>query len=131
MCRASQIPAGARVLEIGCGEGNALPALWRHMSPCSLTALDVDGRAVAFAQPRLRQRQIPAQIVIGELEDLPFADDAFDVIVDFGTSSHVNDRRCERSSTCSRPVASGSTKRGWLNGSPTPNCPGERPFPGT
>ncbi|MGH7528501.1 MAG: class I SAM-dependent methyltransferase, partial [Gemmatimonadales bacterium] len=40
MLRALRLPRGARLLEVGCGRGVALPALARHLAPARLVGLD-------------------------------------------------------------------------------------------
>jgi SAM-dependent methyltransferase len=87
LVRALQISACARVLEVGCGRGIALPALWRLCRPQRLVGLDIDGGLLAVAQTRLPDPAV--ELVCGDVRALPFADASFDLVIDFGTLYHV------------------------------------------
>ena len=88
--RLVHIAPGSRMLEVGCGVGNALPALARAFRPDHLVGMDRDAGAVAQARADVRVRQ-SADVIVAELESLPFPDGSFDVVVDFGTCYHVAD----------------------------------------
>lgn len=64
-----------RVLEVGTGTGLALPGYPETVT--SVTAIDVDAEALARARPR----RPDAELVQASVEDLPFADASFDVVV--------------------------------------------------
>jgi SAM-dependent methyltransferase len=69
------IVPGAKFLDIGCGAGGLLvEARARGAVP---SGLDASANLVAIA----RQRLPGARIEVGEMEDLPFADASFDVVV--------------------------------------------------
>ena len=87
--RSLKLPLGARVLEVGCGRGVALPPLFELCRPSRLVGLDVDDELLAVADERLAARGIPAELVRGDVRELPFDDRSFDVVVDFGTCYHV------------------------------------------
>ncbi|MGH7527941.1 MAG: class I SAM-dependent methyltransferase [Gemmatimonadales bacterium] len=89
MLRALHLPRGARMLEVGCGRGVALPPLARHLAPARLVGLDVDGSLLAEAGQRLRETATRAELVVGDVRRLPFPDCDFDVVIDFGTCFHV------------------------------------------
>src|ERR687885_606835 len=73
LVRALHIPYGRDVLEVGCGRGIALPPLARLLQPRRLVGVDVDA----------------AEFVHADVRALPFPDQSFDVVVDFGTCYHV------------------------------------------
>lgn len=83
------LPSGARVLEVGCGRGNALPYLHRCCAPASLTGLDLDPALVALAEETVQRHGVAAQLRVGDVRDMPCADGAFDLVFDFGTCYHV------------------------------------------
>ena len=85
------IPASQRVLEIGCGRGVALPMLHRLCRPRQMAALDVDPALLTEARRRLGNAAIDASLCAGDVRVLPFADDSFDVVIDFGTCYHIAD----------------------------------------
>ena len=93
MLRALALPRGARILEVGCGRGIALPEFARRLAPAALVGVDIDPTLVAAARQRVAQRGVAATVVEGDLRDLPFADASFDVVVDFGTCYHVGGGR--------------------------------------
>ena len=89
LVRALALPTEARVLEVGCGRGIALPVLDRMCRPRRLVGLDIDERLLARAAEELRQSGAEAELVRGDVREQPFADDSFDVVVDFGTLFHI------------------------------------------
>ena len=89
MVLALKLPAGVRILEVGCGRGVALPELHRMLAPSRLTGLDLDPAALAEARARATRRETPVELVPGDVRELPFPDGAFDLVVDFGTCFHI------------------------------------------
>ena len=89
LVRSLRLPVGARVLEVGCGRGVALPPLAELCRPSRLVGLDVDETLLSAARERLAERGIHAELVCGDVRALPFEDRSFDVVVDFGTCYHV------------------------------------------
>lgn len=91
MIRALRLPRRARVLEIGCGRGVALPELDDRLEPVELIGLDIDAVLLAEARERVRNTCTYATLVEGDVRDLPFEAGRFDLVVDFGTCYHVSD----------------------------------------
>lgn len=89
MIRAVGVPAGGRVLEVGCGRGIALPVLGRLLRPSRLVGLDRDVGFLGEARSRLDEAGIAAELVPGDVRRLPFPDASFDLIIDFGTCYHI------------------------------------------
>lgn len=89
LVRSLRLPSDARILEIGCGRGIALPVLDRLCSPRRLVGLDIDGELLVEAADNLREDGTEAELVCGDVRQMPFADEAFDVIIDFGTLYHI------------------------------------------
>ena len=83
------IPAGKRVLQVGCGSGVALPYLSRLCRPCALTGIDNDTILLGESHDRLCEEQIDAHLFEADVRDMPFPDRSFDVVVDFGLCYHV------------------------------------------
>jgi ubiquinone/menaquinone biosynthesis C-methylase UbiE len=89
MVRALGIPSGARILEVGCGRGIALPVLDRLCAPRRLVGLDIDPELLAEAEANLREAGTAAELRAADVRAMPFEDESFDVIVDFGTLFHI------------------------------------------
>ncbi len=81
------VPHGSRILEVGCGRGIALPAVARLCRPNRLVGLDVDGALLAEAASNTRG--IDVELVRADVRALPFDDESFDVVIDFGTCYHI------------------------------------------
>jgi ubiquinone/menaquinone biosynthesis C-methylase UbiE len=87
LVRTLRLPQGGDILEIGCGRGIALEPLNELLRPRSLTGLDIDMDLLVEA----RVAAPAATLVHGDVRRLPFVQDSFDLIVDFGTCYHVAD----------------------------------------
>lgn len=89
LVRALGLPTGARILEVGCGRGVALPVLDRLCCPQRLVGVDIDKELLTEAAGRLREEGARAELHRGDVRELPFSDEAFDVVIDFGTLYHI------------------------------------------
>ena len=70
----ANIHRGSRMLDVGCGAGGAL--VLARQRGADVTGLDGAAALVAIARRRLPG----AEILVGEMEELPFADERFDVV---------------------------------------------------
>jgi ubiquinone/menaquinone biosynthesis C-methylase UbiE len=74
-----QIPAGSKLLDIGCGAGQtAIPAARKGMT---VTGIDIASNLIEHAQERARYEGLPAHFDVGDAEALPCDDNAFDVVI--------------------------------------------------
>jgi ubiquinone/menaquinone biosynthesis C-methylase UbiE len=89
MVRALGLPAGGRVLEVGCGRGVAMPALARLLAPARLAGLDLDAGLLEEARLSADAAGIAVDLVPGDVRRMPFPDGSFDLVVDFGTCYHI------------------------------------------
>jgi len=80
-----EIPDGAAVLEVGCGNGKTLEALARR-SP-RVTAVDISSEAVALA--RRRPGTAEADLAVADARHLPFRDEAFDAAFLVHVAGHL------------------------------------------
>lgn len=87
--RTMGLPSGARILEVGCGRGIALPVLDRLCAPRRLVGLDIDGELLMDAADHLREHDTRAELCCGDVRRMPFEDESFDVVIDFGTLYHI------------------------------------------
>jgi ubiquinone/menaquinone biosynthesis C-methylase UbiE len=89
MVRALGLPAGGRVLEVGCGRGVAIPAIARLLAPARLAGLDLDAALLEEARRNADAAGIAVELVPGDVRRMPFPDGSFDLVVDFGTCYHI------------------------------------------
>jgi ubiquinone/menaquinone biosynthesis C-methylase UbiE len=93
LVRALRLPDGCDVLETGCGAGIGLMALADNCRPASLTGVDVDEELLRQARTHFAARQLTANLVHGDIRELPFPDESFDLVVDFGTLYYIRSPR--------------------------------------
>lgn len=78
--RSGRIRAGEQVLDIACGTGNT--ALMARARGASVTGLDLTPELLAVAERRAAEEgHVDITWKHGDAEDLPFADNTFDVVV--------------------------------------------------
>lgn len=76
--------AGKRVLEVSCGHGGGASYLTRSLQSASYTGLDLNPEGVEFCRGR---HHVPGlDFVQGNAENLPFADQSFDVVINIEAS---------------------------------------------
>lgn len=75
---------GKNVLEVSCGHGGGASYLTRTLLPRNYTALDLNPAGVAFCQARHRANRLV--FVQGDAENLPFADETFDAVINVEAS---------------------------------------------
>ena len=92
MVMAMGLPLKQRMLEIGCGQGIVLPPLFQLSKPTRLVGIDIDEFLIRAASKRLQQRRVPAELYVRDVRKMPFPDESFDAIIDFGTCYHISHR---------------------------------------
>ncbi len=80
LCEQLQIPAGARVLDIGCGTGHAaIAAARRH---AKVTAIDLNEESLSRARRRAEAEELRGiDFMNADAAEMPFPDGRFDVVV--------------------------------------------------
>lgn len=93
--RASRpLPPGAKVLEIGCGDGGGAGIFCRTFSPGLYHGLDLDAAMIRVAARRIwKGPGVVPRFLIGDAEHLPYPDATFDAVVNFGIIHHLPDWR--------------------------------------
>nr|WP_232005040.1 class I SAM-dependent methyltransferase [Mycobacterium sp. ACS1612] len=87
---ASQVDlTGKRVLEVSCGAGGGASYIARTLGPASYTGLDLNPASVELCRKR---HQVPGlDFVQGDAQDLPFADETFDAVINVEASHQYPD----------------------------------------
>ena len=81
--------SGKRVLEIGGGLGADHQRFAE--SGAVLSGIDLTKRAVEHTRQRLASLGLSSNVAVGDAENLPFADDSFDVVYSWGVLHHSPD----------------------------------------
>lgn len=76
------IPAGSRVLEMGCGSGKTVNSLVKRS--CDITAIDFSKKAVEMTH-RILIRHRTGDALVADARCLPFNNDAFKIVI----ASHI------------------------------------------
>ena len=79
LCEAVDLRAGARVLDVAAGNGNAALAAARRW--CEVTAVDYVPRLLERARERALADRLPIEFREADAENLPFADASFDAVL--------------------------------------------------
>lgn len=85
------LPAGAEVLDVGTGPGALVSELARRRPDLRLVGVDLSADMVDAAQRNLSEFGDRACAKQGDVTDLPFAADTFDLIVTSFSSHHWDD----------------------------------------
>ena len=80
--------SGRDVLEIGVGMG-ADHLQWARARPRVLVGIDLTSRAVRFTHARLLEYGYAPRVAIANAEELPFADNSFDLAYSWGVLHHA------------------------------------------
>ena len=89
LTRLLRLPTNCDVLETGCRVGLGLMTLAKTCKPASLTGVDIDRDALRQARRRCSARRVAVTLVHADIRQLPFDDESFDLVVDFGTLYRV------------------------------------------
>ena len=92
LCEALDLRAGARVLDVAAGNGNATLAAARRW--CDVVSTDYVGALLERGKARASAEGLAVQFQEADAEDLPFADGSFDVVLStFGVMFTPNQQR--------------------------------------
>ncbi len=102
--KALRLPSYQRILEIGCGAGFVLPALASQCKPVRLVGIDIDRFLLQHAEKKITHTGLRVELYQADVRRMPFEDASFDLVVDFGTTFHLN-RRVKALKEISRVLA--------------------------
>ncbi len=73
---------GEQLLDVGCGTGTLALAAWRRLQPAGqVVGIDASPEMIELAREKAGKRAIPASFQVSAIEDLPFPDASFDVVL--------------------------------------------------
>ena len=81
LLRQARIPAGARVLDVGCGTGTLAILTKRQHPDAMVVGVDPDPKALALAQHKAARRGVEVTFDRGYCQELPYPDENFDVVL--------------------------------------------------
>jgi SAM-dependent methyltransferase len=84
-------PAGAVMLDLGCGTARAMPVM-RHVIGDAATIVGIDVTPEMLAAARERGRERAGTLVLGDACAIPLRSDSVDVVFAAGLLGHVSDR---------------------------------------
>lgn len=90
---AIEVPAGSRLLDVGCGPGEVLVRLATISPGIEATGLDVDAAMIDRARAKAARRGHGGpSFVVADVASIPFPDETFDVVVSSYAVHHWPDR---------------------------------------
>jgi ubiquinone/menaquinone biosynthesis C-methylase UbiE len=81
--------AGKKILEVGCGAGTDL--LRFAKAGAYTVGIDLSPRSVSLSRLRLRVYNCAGNVLIADVEQLPFETDSFDLVYSWGVLHHTPD----------------------------------------
>jgi ubiquinone/menaquinone biosynthesis C-methylase UbiE len=88
----ARVPAGGRVLDLGCGSGEATGAL-KRLGAGQVVGVDISMVELMLARKLLAECGVDATLIAGCAEALPFADGSFDFVFSPDVIEHVSDQK--------------------------------------
>jgi ubiquinone/menaquinone biosynthesis C-methylase UbiE len=86
------LPAGADILEVGCGRGAGAALIQEHFRPAVLHAQDLDEKMIRKAKKYLSPQQRAGMFLfVGDVCHLPYRTAVMDAVFCFGVLHHVPD----------------------------------------
>ena len=86
LLKKENLKEGMTVLDAGCGTGKTSLYLAENF-PCTVYALDLHPEMIMSAGQRFHQAGVPVKLYQGSMEDMPFEDNFFDLILAESTAA--------------------------------------------
>src|ERR1035437_2100578 len=84
-----QLPTGSVALDLGCGGGR--DAIYLAQNGFIVTGIDVSSAAIEVATRRAQESGASVTWLVGDVLDLPFTNQAFDLVTDRACFHHIAD----------------------------------------
>lgn len=78
--RALELAPGQRVLDLACGTADMAQAIARRHPDVSVVGLDPSRGMLAIGRDKVRRMDLAARVIMGDAQQLPFSDGAFDAV---------------------------------------------------
>ena len=91
---------GGRALEIGCGPGYGIEAIFESFGAAEVEAFDLDPRMVDLAGSRLRRKGLKARLWTGDAVRIEAESERYDAVFDFFIIHHVPNWRAALAEVC-------------------------------
>lgn len=88
----ANIQADEHVLDVGCGLGDQDFFIARHYRPASLTAINISTAQLAICESRKPKDLNNLRFILGDAQQLPFADNSVDVVIAVECAHHFPDK---------------------------------------
>jgi SAM-dependent methyltransferase len=101
------------ILDVGCGKGFMLKDFSHRLPGATLAGVDISSYAIEHADP-----DVTALVQVADAADLPFPDDAFDLVISINTVHNLDREGCLRAFTEIQRVSRGNAfvmVDGWKN----------------
>jgi demethylmenaquinone methyltransferase/2-methoxy-6-polyprenyl-1,4-benzoquinol methylase/phosphoethanolamine N-methyltransferase len=88
----ANLAPGEKVLDVGCGTGTLAIAAARRVGPeGEVHGTDASPEMIAVASSKAASKHVPDRFRVAAIENLPFADDSFDVVLSSFMLHHLPD----------------------------------------
>jgi len=91
VAKLAEVKPGETVLDVGCGTGTLLQALVARQPEGRFTGIDPDPQVLAIARRRLQSSTTTVELVEGYAQELPFPDEAFELVISTLIFHHLPD----------------------------------------
>lgn len=82
---------GLNLLDVGSGAGTITADFAKRLAPGRVTALEVEDAALALTRAHIQRLQLPnVELVVGDVQQLGFPDNSFDIVHAHQVLQHVN-----------------------------------------
>jgi ubiquinone/menaquinone biosynthesis C-methylase UbiE len=87
----TNVPPGARLLDLGCGVGAVLRILGEAFPGALLSGIDIEAAQIEFAKQYLDGCGVAADLRVGDARDLPYENSSFDQVWMMWTLEHMTE----------------------------------------